>query len=179
MAVLSRNFYNRDTLIVARDLLCCKLCRRIGDRVLQGIIIETEAYKQNDPACHAYRGKTPRAITLFKMPGLSYVYFIYGMYYCFNVITEAEGVAGAVLIRALEPINLDNTNGPGKLCRELQITKDLNEKDLTDENSLIWLEGYKSYNNSEIVQTTRIGIKKAIHYPWRFYVKNNKFVSKF
>lgn len=178
MAVLSRNFYNRDTLIVARDLLGCKLCRRIGDRVLQGIIIETEAYKQNDPACHAYRGKTPRAITLFKMPGLSYVYFIYGMYYCFNVITEAEGVAGAVLIRALEPINLDNTNGPGKLCRELQITKDLNEKDLTNENSLIWLEGYKPYNNSEIVQTTRIGIKKAIDYPWRFYVKNNKFVSK-
>lgn len=178
MAVLSRNFYNRDTLIVARDLLGCKLCRRIGDRVLQGIIIETEAYKQNDPACHAYRGKTPRAITLFKMPGLSYVYFIYGMHYCFNVITEAEGVAGAVLIRALEPINLDNTNGPGKLCRELQITKDLNEKDLTNENSLIWLEGYKPYNNSEIVQTTRIGIKKAIDYPWRFYVKNNKFVSK-
>lgn len=178
MVILSRNFYNRDTLIVARDLLGCKLCRRVGDDILQGIIVETEAYKESDPACHAYRGKTPRAITLFKMPGLSYVYFIYGMYYCFNVTTEPNGVAGAVLIRALEPINVDNTNGPGKLCRELKITKDLNEIDLTVSSSNIWLEEFKSYDNSEVCQTTRIGIKQATDYPWRFYVKDNKFVSR-
>ncbi len=178
MTIISRDFYNRDTVSVARDLLGCKLCRQIGTKLLQGVIVETEAYKQDDPACHAYRGKTPRAITLFKRPGLSYVYFIYGMYYCFNITTEPEGVAGAVLIRAVEPLNLDNTNGPGKLCREFQITKDLNEIDLTKPNNKIWLENFKSYDDSNVCQTTRIGIKQAIDYPWRFYVKDNLFVSK-
>lgn len=178
MVLLDRSFYNRDTLLVAKDLLGCKLCRRLGDKILEGIIVETEAYKQDDPACHAFRGKTPRAITLFKMPGIAYVYFIYGMYFCFNVITEAENTAGAVLIRALEPINVVNTNGPGKLCRELKITKDFNEVDLTNRKSGLWLERYNDFNDSDICVTTRIGIKQAVDYPWRFYVKDSKFVSK-
>lgn len=178
MGIIDRGFYNRDTLIVAKELLGCKLCRRVGDRVLEGIIVETEAYKQNDPACHAYRGKTPRSVTLFKKPGLSYVYFIYGMYHCVNVTTEPEETAGAVLIRALEPINVENTNGPGKLCRALEITKELNEVDVTDNKSLLWVESYRKYDASEVVTTTRIGIKLAADYPWRFYVKDNKFLSK-
>ncbi len=178
MGIIDRDFYNRDTLVVAKDLLGCKLCRRIGGKVLEGIIVETEAYKQNDPACHAYRGKTPRSATLFKMPGLSYVYFIYGMYHCVNVTTEPEETAGAVLIRALEPINVENTNGPGKLCRALEITKELNEVDVTDNESSLWIEDCKKYSESDIVTTTRIGIKVAADYPWRFYIKNNKFVSK-
>ena len=165
-------------MVVAKDLLGCKLCRRVDGKVFEGIIVETEAYTQDDPACHAYRGKTPRAITLFKQPGIAYVYFIYGMYYCFNVITEPEETAGAVLIRALEPINSENTNGPGKLCRALGITKDFNEVNLTDRKSDLWLESYKNFDESEIVTTTRIGIKQAADYPWRFYVKNNEFVSK-
>lgn len=178
MSALNRDFYNRNTIEVAKDLLGHKLCRKINGQVLSGIIVETEAYTQNDPACHAFKGKTPRAITLFKQPGLSYVYFIYGMYHCFNVITEPEETAGAVLIRALEPVgNIINTNGPGKLCRELKITKELNEIDLTCDSHLWIEEGIKVAKN-KIHTTTRIGIKQAADYPWRFYIKDNKFVSK-
>lgn len=179
MAVLKRDFYERNTIQVAKDLLGCKLCRKIDGKILSGIIVETEAYTQNDPACHAFRGKTPRAITLFKQPGIAYVYFIYGMHHCFNVITEPEETAGAVLIRALEPTDyICDTNGPAKLCRELKITKELNEIDLTSEESCLWLEEGIKIPKSKIHTTTRIGIRQAADYPWRFYVKENVFVSK-
>ena len=179
MSILPKSFYNRKTLDVAKDLLGCKLSRRFGNKILSGIIVETEAYTQDDPACHAFKGKTPRAITLFKQPGLAYVYFIYGMYHCFNVVTEPEDTAGAVLIRALEPIEpAKNTNGPGKLCRELNITKELNESDLTIPDSDIWIEEGIKISKNKIVATTRIGIKQAADYPWRFYIKDNPFISK-
>lgn len=179
MIILSRDFYNRNTLEVAKDLLGCKLCRNIDGNVISGIIVETEAYTQDDPACHAFKGKTPRASTLFKQPGIAYVYFIYGMYHCFNVITEPEGTAGAVLIRALEPVSCElNTNGPGKLCREFKITKEFNEADLTCVSSDIWIEKGIKVPKEKIHTTTRIGIKQAADYPWRFYVKDNVFVSK-
>ena len=179
MTILSKAFYNRDTINVAKDLLGCKLSRRLNGTVFSGIIVETEAYTQNDPACHAFKGKTPRAITLFKNPGIAYVYFIYGMYHCFNVITEPEETAGAVLIRALEPIlPLKNTNGPGKLCRELNITRELNEIDLTSKHSDLWIEKSEEIVSNKIITTTRIGIKQACDYPWRFYIKDNPFVSK-
>ena len=177
--MLNKNFYNRNTLDVAKDLLGCKLCRKVDGKILSGIIVETEAYTQDDPACHAFRGKTPRASTLFKQPGIAYVYFVYGMYHCFNVVTESEDTAGAVLIRAIEPIGpLCNTNGPAKLCRELKITKELNEIDLTCENSCLWIEKGIEVPKNQIYTTTRIGIKQAADYPWRFYVRGNDFVSK-
>lgn len=176
---LKKDFYNRNTLEVAKDLLGYKLCRKINGQILAGVIVETEAYTQNDPACHAFRGKTPRAATLFKKPGLAYVYFTYGMHHCFNVVTEAEETAGAVLIRALDPVEpLANTNGPAKLCRELFITRELNEVDLTLRTSELWLEAGKKIPKNKIYTTTRIGIKQAADYPWRFYVKENAFVSK-
>jgi len=179
MNIIDREFYNRDTITVAKELLGCKLCRKINGQTLCGIIVETEAYTQNDPACHAFRGKTPRAITLFKQPGIAYVYFIYGMYHCFNIITEPEETAGAVLIRALEPLALlKNTNGPGKLCRELNITKEQNEVDIISPDSGLWVEEGIKVPKSKIVTTTRIGIKVASDYPWRFYIKDNPFVSK-
>lgn len=179
MGILNKNFYNRKTLEVAKDLLGKRLCRRINDEILSGIIVETEAYTQDDPACHAYRGKTPRAITLFKKPGIAYVYFTYGMHYCFNVVTEAEEIAGAVLIRALEPQEfLSGTNGPARLCKQMQITKEQNEVDLTSEKSCLWIEEGINILSEEIHTTTRIGIKQAADYPWRFYVKDNQFVSK-
>lgn len=179
MSVLTKDFYKRDTITVAKELLGCKLCRKDGNSLLSGIIVETEAYTQNDPACHAYKGRTPRASTLFKEPGIAYVYFIYGMYHCVNVVTEPFDTAGAVLIRALQPIGLlHNTNGPGKLCRELKITKDLNEYDLTIYNSELWIEQGNKILEDNIVKTTRIGIKLAAEYPWRFYIKNNNYVSK-
>ena len=179
MTILSRDFYNRNTLEVAKELLGCKFCRNIDGQIMSGIIVETEAYTQDDPACHAFKGKTPRAKTLFKKPGLAYVYFIYGMYHCFNVTTEPEDVAGAVLIRALEPINcVLNTNGPGKLCREFDITKEFNEIDLTSKTSKLWIEEGEKILKTQIHTTTRIGIKQAAEYPWRFYIKGNAFVSK-
>jgi len=179
MSIIERKFYNRSTLIVARELLGCKLVRNIDGEIIQGIIIETEAYTQEDPACHAFKGKTLRASTLFKKPGISYVYFIYGMYYCFNVVTEPEGRAGAVLIRALQPFGkLNNTNGPGKLCREMKITKELNEADLTRMDSGLWIEKGESLAENNVIVTSRIGIKLAVDYPWRFYIKNNPHVSR-
>lgn len=177
--ILERDFYNRNTLDVAKDLLGYKLCREVNGKVLTGIIVETEAYTANDPACHAFRGKTPRAVTLFKKPGIAYVYFTYGMHHCFNVVTEPEEIAGAVLIRALDPIfPLCNTNGPARLCRELQITREHNETDLTCVSSCIWIEEGVKVPKNKIFTTTRIGIKQAADYPWRFYVKENAFVSK-
>jgi len=179
MGIISQDFYNRNTIEVAKDILGCKLNRRIGNEVLSGIIVEVEAYKQDDPACHAFRGKTPRAITLFKQPGIAYVYFIYGMYHCMNIVTEEYDKAGAVLIRALEPIPpTENTNGPGKLCKSLNITKEFNETDITSENSDLWIEEGIIVPKKQIITTTRIGIKLAADYPWRFYIKDNKFVSK-
>lgn len=177
--MLNRGFYNRNTLDVAKDLLGCRLCRKIDGKILSGIIVETEAYTQNDPSCHAYRGKTPRSITLFKKPGLAYVYFTYGMHHCFNVVTEEEETAGAVLIRALEPVApLADTNGPAKLCKQMQITRELNEVDLTSKNSCLWIEEGVNVPENKVHVTTRIGITQAADYPWRFYVKENKFVSK-
>jgi len=179
MSIISQDFYNRNTLEVAKDILGCKLNRRAENGILSGIIVEVEAYTQEDPACHAYRGKTPRAITLFKQPGIAYVYFIYGMYHCMNIVTEEFDRAGAVLIRALEPIPpTENTNGPGKLCRALNITKEFNEADVTSEESDLWLEEGIIIPKKQIITTTRIGIKLATDYPWRFYIKDNKFVSK-
>lgn len=179
MSILERDFYNRDTLKVAKDLLGYKLCRKIDGKILSGIIVETEAYTQNDPSCHAFRGKTPRSATLFKKPGLAYVYFTYGMHHCFNVVTEPEETAGAVLIRAIEPIGeLENTNGPARLCKQMLITRELNEADLTSTKSVIWIEEGIEVPKHKIHTTTRIGIKLAADYPWRFYIKNNKFVSK-
>ncbi len=177
--MLKREFYNRNTLEVAKDLLGYKLCRNFNGKILSGIIVETEAYTQDDPSCHAFRGKTPRSITLFKKPGLAYVYFTYGMHHCFNVVTEKEEVAGAVLIRAIDPsAPLSDTNGPAKLCREMNITKELNEIDLTNKKSPLWIEKGINVCENQIVTTKRIGIKQAADYPWRFYIKNNKFVSK-
>ena len=179
MEILNADFYCRDTIQVAKDILGCKFSRRLGDQVLNGIIVETEAYKQDDPACHAFRGKTARASTLFGKPGTAYVYFIYGMYFCFNVVTEPEDTAGAVLIRAVAPVHpLENTNGPAKLCREMSISRELNGVDLTDSKSEIWLEAGTPIPEDKIVTTSRIGIKMATEYPWRFYVKDNPYVSR-
>jgi len=179
MRIINRDFYNRNTIEVAKDLLGCKLSRKLGNRVLSGIIVEVEAYTQEDPACHAFRGKTPRSATLFKQPGIAYVYFIYGMYHCVNVVTEEYDRAGAVLIRALEPVApVENTNGPGKLCRALQITKELNEADVTSKDSDLYIEEGITVPENRIVTAVRIGIKQACEYPWRFYIKDNKFVSK-
>lgn len=166
---LSRDFFNRPTLTVAQELLG----KIAVFQNVAGIITETEAYiGENDPACHAARGKTPRNAVMFGPPGVSYVYFIYGMYHCLNFVTEGEGTPAAVLIRGLmqiEPTPL-HLNGPGKLCRHLGITREHNGIDITESDSFY----VKDSPLSPAFETTsRIGISKGQEKLWRFVVKKN------
>lgn len=185
--VINKKFYSRNTLETARSLLGMILCRRLENgEVIKGKIVETEAYTQDEPSCHAYKGITKRSETMFRAPGIAYVYFTYGMYHCLNIITEKEGFGAGVLIRAIEPLSdinqlspkILNTNGPAKLCRTLNITRKLNSINVCSKKSPIWLEYGNEIKDSDIIQTTRIGIKQAADLPWRFYIKDNKFVSK-
>jgi len=189
MIPLPRSFYRRRTLTVARELLGKVLVRKVGKQILAGRIVETEAYFGADPASHSYRGLTPRCKPMFEEAGHAYVYFVYGNHYCFNVVTEQVGRAGAVLIRALEPISgiplmernrktkekHSLTNGPGKLCAALKIDQQFNRADLTKGNLLIIDGAQKKFR---IVRTTRIGIREAKERLYRFYIKNNEFVSR-
>ncbi len=164
---LKQDFFVRPTLTVAQELLGKILI--FGD--FTEVITETEAYLgQDDPACHAARGKTPRNAIMFGPGGISYVYFIYGMYHCLNFVTEEEGVPAAVLIRGLtllspSPLSLD---GPGKLCRHLGITRAHNALDVTTHSSF-FVENSSFSPNYEA--TPRIGITKGQEKLWRFIVK--------
>lgn len=188
---MDRRFYARDTVTVARELLGKILVRVIDNYRLSGIIVETEAYgSSDDEASHAYRGVTNRNKVMFGEVGYSYVYFTYGNYYCFNVVAkDSNKDAGAVLIRAIEPLEgieimkknrrrEDNlTNGPGRLTQALMIDRNLNGLDLTIKGPLYIINGYK-LEEDEIVSTPRIGIKVGLDKSWRFYIKNNRFVSR-
>lgn len=178
--ILNRDFYSDETTKVARNMLGKVLCREINGEIYRGLVVETEAYTQDEPSCHAYNGITKRSKTLFEKPGLAYVYMTYGMYHCLNITTEREGFGASALIRAIEPLsaNFTNTNGPAKMCRELNITRELNGVDVTNRQSGLWLEEGTAVEDKNIVQTTRIGIKLAAELPWRFYIKDNKWVSK-
>lgn len=172
---LPREFFERYTVDVARDLLGTVLCRRLPDgSILQGQVVEVEAYTDDDPACHAFKGKTPRCEVMFGPGGFSYVYFIYGMYNCLNVVTEVDGVAGAVLIRA---VAAEGTNGPGKLCRQWGIDRTHNGLNLMDPSSEIWLAKGVLLPNDEVMITERIGLSVAQERLWRFSVKNHPSVS--
>jgi len=192
MKPLPRRFYTRETLTVAEGLLGKQLVRYTNNSRLMGKIVEVEAYRgSDDPGSHAYRGITPRNRLMFGKGGFAYVYFTYGMHHCFNVVTERENVPGAVLIRALEPISgietmrknretenmLNLTNGPAKLTKAMNITKKQNGLDLTRSKELFICEP-KVKEKFEVVSTKRIGIKVGADKPWRFYIKNNKFVSR-
>jgi DNA-3-methyladenine glycosylase len=168
------SFFERPTVIVAQDLLGCVLYRRLPGsegRMVKALISEVEAYTSDDPACHAFRGKTKRTEVLFGPPGVAYVYFIYGMYHCLNVVTEPDQTAGAILIRALLS---DGLNGPGKICREWQIDRAQNGVDMTDCNSEIWIgprpEGYLP----TVDISPRIGISQAKERLWRFFIPTEK-----
>lgn len=171
-----QDFFCRDTLAVARDLLGALLCRRVsGNQILFGPIVEVEAYTQDDPACHAARGQTKRCRVMFGPPGHAYVYFIYGMYHCLNVVTEPEGTAGAVLIRA---VGAEGTNGPGKLCREWQIDWSHNGASLLRADSELWISPGNAVPDSQILRSPRVGITSATDRHWRFYLKGHPCVSK-
>jgi DNA-3-methyladenine glycosylase len=187
---LPESFFARDTATVAKELLGKKLIRYIKNHRTVCRVIETEAYYgSNDPASHAARGKTPRSSIMFGPPAVAYVYFNYGVHYLFNVVTEKEGVAGAVLIRALEPLEgieqlLANrpvkqieqlTSGPGKLTQALSITSKDNGSSLLG-SSFCFSES--DYQHFSIEQAPRIGISNGQHLLLRFYISGNKFVSQ-
>ncbi|QUH21706.1 DNA-3-methyladenine glycosylase [Alkaliphilus sp. B6464] len=200
---LKRQFYNRPTLDVAKDLLGKNLVHYSNGEILMGKIVEVEAYiGAIDKAAHSYNNKiTERTKVMFGPPGHAYVYLIYGMYNCMNVVTQMEGEAAAVLVRAVEPIEginimahnrygksteeltkkqiINLTSGPGKLCMAMGITKLNNSMDLCGD--ILWIEDSNEDNVFEVVTTTRINIdyaEEAIDFPWRFYIKDNPFISK-
>ena len=183
MTILPREFYSRDTVTVAKNLLGKKIIRKIDKYKISGIITETEAYGHNDdPASHAFRKITDRNRIMFEQVGLAYVYFTYGMHFCFNVVARAPKTkAGAVLIRAIIPekgidvmqenrgnVDLKNlTNGPAKLAQALQITKKDYGADLTKKSKLYITEGEKP---RKIIASPRIGITKAADRLWNFKI---------
>lgn len=189
--MLNRKFYQRNTLKVAQDLLGCFLVRKIGNKIVKAMITETEAYMgEDDLASHASKGRTPRTELMYGEAGHVYIYMIYGMYYCMNVITEKKDFPAAVLIRAIKIKGVDykKTNGPGKLCKILKIDKKLNGWDIThapkqslvrgkrQENKL-WIEKGIKIKPSQIKKDKRIGIDYAKHcknYLWRFTLIKEK-----
>jgi DNA-3-methyladenine glycosylase len=179
---LPRSFYNRDTTRVARELLGKYLIHHVDGVTRIARIVETEAYLgPHDLAAHSCKGLTPRTKVMFGPPGYAYVYLIYGMHHCMNVVTEAEGHASAVLLRALEPIlNVDSrTQGPGLLCRAMRIDKALNAHDLLSEN--FYLAEVEEVSSFNIVKRPRIGVDYAGEWAkklLRFYIKDNSYISR-
>ncbi len=193
---LDLTFYNRDVVKVARDLLGKIFIRRIRGKTLVGKIVEVEAYDANDEASHSYNGRSQRNDVMFNKGGVLYVYFIYGVHYCCNVVTGEAGHGAAVLIRAVEPLNnlnflaknrfdktkinakekINLTNGPAKFCEAFKIGRAENGINLFGDK--IYILDQPRLKKNQIVQTTRIGISKSKELPWRFYIKNNPFVSK-
>jgi DNA-3-methyladenine glycosylase len=197
-ARLRREFYTRrDVLTIARDLLGKRLVAAAGGRRVSGLVVETEAYAAPaDKASHAYGGRrTARTETMYERGGTAYVYFVYGMHHQFNVVTGPAGLPHAVLIRAVEPeegielmrerrpgkVDRELTSGPGKLCRALGITRELDGADLTAGRE-VWLEDIgREVAPAEIASGPRVGIAYAEEYaarPWRFWLAGNPYVSR-
>ena len=186
---LPRRFYSRYTPLVARDLLGCTMVRMEGARRLSGVIVETEAYRgAGDPASHAYSGRTSRNAVMFGEAGHAYVYFSYGFHHCLNVTTEPEGTPGAVLIRAIEPVEgigemVQNrhlkvathiADGPGRLTQALGIDMKLNGVDMVT-SDMLFIE--RRMRSTRILRSGRVGITRARSRRWRFFVAGSRFVS--
>jgi DNA-3-methyladenine glycosylase len=182
MTKLRRSFYDRDPITVARELLGQHLVHVSGGVERIGRIVEVEAYLgPHDLAAHSARGLTRRTRVMFGPPGHAYVYMVYGIYHCMNVVTEGEGRASAVLLRALEPVaNIDGrTSGPGLLCRAMHIDRHLNGHDLTSDD--FHIAAAPMDKTFKIIKRPRIGVNYAG--PWakrllRFYLEGNRFVSR-
>ncbi len=195
---IAHQWYDRSAKDIAPALIGCTLVRQFSDgMMIRGMIVETEAYEPDDPAMHAYRGKTPRNEVMFGPAGRAYVYQIYGLYHCLNVVTDREGIASAVLIRALQletappGIELAATTklerlaaGPGKLCRVLRIERSLNGT-LLSSGQALWLEHRPPQLQQQLdtgqitlTQTTRIGLTKGVELPYRWYLSGAAAVSK-
>lgn len=194
LSVLPRSIYRAPVLDVAPSLLGTVLVRTSAAGILSGRIVEVEAYHQDDPASHSFAGRTARTGVMFGQPGHAYVYLIYGMHFCFNVVCEDEGVGSAVLVRAVEPIfgletirdrrpaartTFGLTNGPAKLAQAFGISKERdNGKDLTSGDLVICRDAAWRPEVHSIETSARIGITKAAEKPWRYYLAGNSFVSR-
>jgi DNA-3-methyladenine glycosylase len=188
---LPRSFYARPSLVVARDLLCRLLVRRLPEATLVARIVECEAYQEDDPASHSYRGPTARTEVMFGRPGRLYVYFTYGMHYCMNVVTGQDGEGSAVLLRAAEPIQgLESMAerrgasdprllcaGPARLTRAFGIGRADNGIDLVDGGDLLVAAG-APVPDEEVGAGPRVGIRSATDRPWRFFELGSRFVSR-
>jgi DNA-3-methyladenine glycosylase len=172
--ILPRVYFNRPTVTVARSLIGKYLVRVIDGRMLAGKIVEVEAYiGPQDKACHASKGRTQRTDVMFGPGGIAYVYLIYGMYHCLNVVTEREEFPSAVLIRAIE-INGELIDGPGRLCRALQIDRRLNRADLTTGESLWFEDRGTLVERGDVAAHRRVGVDYAGEWakkPWRFRLR--------
>ncbi|MGD9029410.1 MAG: DNA-3-methyladenine glycosylase [Anaerolineae bacterium] len=200
---LMRGFFARDTLLVARNLLGQRLVRthpsagggRGGRTRVAGRIVEVEAYVgEEDQASHARPGRTARNAAMYGPPGHAYVYLIYGMYHCFNVVTEQAGFPAAILVRALEPLeglevmrarregrsDVELTSGPGRLCEALSIDRQLNGADLCARDAVLFVEADEPVADRDVAVGPRINVRgdeTALRAPWRFTVRGNRYVS--
>jgi len=200
MSPLPDSFFRRDSCTVARDLLGGRLVREHpDDGRLVGRIVETEAYTQDDPAFHGWNLYDPetgtvrregRAADLFDAPGLAYVYLIYGMHWLLNVVTEPEGTGGAVLIRAVVPVegteamrtrrgpdrtDVELTNGPGKLTEAFGVDDAFHQRDLT--RPPLYFEAGPVRNEENVVVSSRIGLSKGVEREWRYFIEESPYVS--
>lgn len=189
--LLKEDFFRRDTILVAQDLIGKIMCVNLYGKCLTGKVVETEAYLgPGDPGSHSFRGKTKRNATMFGPAGFSYVYQIYGMYFCYNVTTDQEHIPAAVLIRALEPVTgletmsknrrrkdvKDLLSGPGKLCQALGITKDVDGTSAIRGPVRFLLPDEST--NLPIITTTRIGLNQGADLKLRFYLQNSPYISR-
>lgn len=194
---LPRSFFDRPTRTVARELLGCRLVRKLGGTLLAGAIVETEAYiGERDLACHAKAGRTPRTEIMYGPPGFAYVYFTYGMHWMLNLVTEADGFPAAVLIRAIQPLEgigrmqdrrggkplSQLANGPAKLTQALGIAREENGMDCCRSGSPLTLTPGEVVPPSSVAATPRIGLGQTpepwLSKPWRFVIRGNGFVSR-
>ena len=193
--MMKHSFFRQDTVELARRLLGTLLVHRTREGVAAGMIVETEAYVGAiDKACHAWQNRSQRTEVMYQDGGYAYMYLIYGMHHCFNVVTGPQGEGNAVLVRALEPVTgidlmrkrrqtnqLSNLcSGPGKVCQALGITRHENGSDLCDSAGPLRLVRFRSIPANGIASSPRINVsyaEEAAAWPWRFYVKDNPYVS--
>jgi DNA-3-methyladenine glycosylase len=191
MAIITRDFYSRPALAVARDLLGCRLIRRHNGARLAGLILETEAYQgEDDLGCHASAGMTPRTAVMYGPPGHAYVYFTYGMHWLLNAVSDRDGIPAAVLIRSIQPVEGADemaanrpyramqsgwTDGPAKLTQALAVTGVLNRADLCEQSNGLWIEQSEAIPDDAVEQTARVGLNSVPEpwrsVPWRYVVK--------
>ena len=175
-----KNFFYRHSKLVAPDLIGCYLVKKNEKDQIKGIIVETEAYSQEEEACHGYRKITQSNKSLFGEPGRFYIYKSYGIHYCLNIVTDKENFASGVLIRAVFIPNKNErlASGPGRITKTYGIDLSFNSLEVLNNNTL-WISNRESIiEQKNLIQTTRIGISKAKNIKWRWYLKNSRSVSK-